>query len=140
MSHPPSSKRESPPTMGPVTKAKGCLTLLLYVAIALGVVAGALVLAVYDPNVTHAQVVFVFMTLVLETILVRMYWRFRKSGKVWLVLGILLLIHIGAYVVILRHVDDIPILSYFLTIPAEIMIANVITKVCFNVLPTKVKL
>lgn len=115
-------------------------SLLLYVGIAVGLVAGILILAVYAPNVTHAQFVFVFMTLILETILVRMYWPFRKSGKVWLVLGILLLIHIGAYVVVLRRVADVPILSYFLTIPAEIMIANLITKTWFNVLPTKVKL
>jgi hypothetical protein len=115
-------------------------SLLLYVGIALGVVAGILVLAVYTPNVTHAQFGFVFMTLILETILVRAYWPFRKSGKVWLVLGILLLIHIGAYVAVLRHVEDIPILSYFLTIPAEVMITAAITKIWLNVLPTKVKL
>jgi hypothetical protein len=113
--------------------------LLLYVGIAVGLVAGILALAVYAPNVTHAQFVFVFMTLILETMLVRMYWPFRKSGKVWLVLGILLLIHIGAYVSVLRYIEDVPILSYFLTIPAEVMITAAITKIWLNVLPTKVK-
>jgi hypothetical protein len=115
-------------------------SLLLYVGIAVGVAAGILALAVYAPNVTHAQFVFVFMTLILGAILIRMYWPFRRSGKVWLPLLILYLIHIGLYVVVLRRVEDLPILSYFLTIPVEVMIANVITKLCLNVLPTKVKL
>ncbi len=80
------------------------------------------------------------MTVLLETILIRMYWPFRKSGKVWLLLGILLLIHIGGYAAVLRRVEDVPLFSYFLTIPAEVMIANVITKAWARVLPTKVKL
>ena len=67
---------------------------LLYVGIAVGIVAGILILAVYAPHLTHAQFVFIFMTLFLETILVRMYWRFRRSGRVWLVLAALLVIHV----------------------------------------------
>ncbi len=115
-------------------------SLLLYIAIAVGIVAAILGLAVYAPNITHGWFTFGFMTIFLGVILAKMYWPFRKSGKVWLALGTLLLVHIGAYVALLRHFEDLPILSYFVKRPVEVMLANVITKAWLNVLPTKVKL
>jgi hypothetical protein len=119
--------------------------LVVSVLVVSGLVIGGILYAFlvperFWPHLTHGWFVFVCMTALLEFILIKMYWPFRRSGKVWLVLGILLLIHIGAYVEVLRHIEDVPVLSYFLTIPAEVMIAATITKIWLNVLPTKVKL
>jgi len=119
--------------------------LIVSILVVSGLVIGGILYAFlvperFWPRLTHGWFVFIFMTIFLGAILAKMYWPFRKSGKVWLALGILLLVHIGAYVALLRHFEDLPILSYFVTIPVEVMLANVITKAWLNVLPTKVRL
>jgi hypothetical protein len=112
---------------------------VLYVTIAVGVVAAILILAVYDPNITHAWFSFFFMTFILAAVLAKMYWPVRRSAKVWLFLLFFLAIHCGAYAVLLLHVDELPSFWYVLTMPVEVMLVLVGTKICLNVLPPKTR-
>ncbi len=118
--------------------------LLLYVVIGIAFLAGILALAFFGQDVSFALLrtwySFVCFSLLLAAVLVKMYWPVRKSAKVWPLLGILFLIHVGVYVVFLRHVQDWSTLWYLLTTPIEVMIIATIVKICLDVLPPRVKM
>jgi len=114
--------------------------LLLYIAIALGILAILIVLAVYVPNVSHGWFIFGGTTTFLVAFLLKMYWPVRSKWKTWPLLGLLLLVHVGFYIVLLHYVQDVPILSYFLSIPIEVMLFQSVVYKAVGVLPPKLKL
>jgi hypothetical protein len=121
------------------------LDLALYVLIGVSlVVVGALwfflVPERFWPNLTHSWFTFIFMTFFLAVLLVTFYWSVRKKTKIWLVLALLMAIHIVAYTLVLRHVEDLPGAWYLLSGPLELMAMVAIVHAWTKVLPRKVDL
>lgn len=74
-------------------------------------------------------------------ILVKLYWPVRKkSWRAWLLLGLLFGMHLAAYILLLHHLQDVPILSYVLTIATEVIVFQAIIYKLVGVLPPKLKL
>lgn len=115
-------------------------TILLYIAIGVGFVAGIIALAAYAPHITHAWFLFVGSTVLLAIILAKMYWSVRKSIKVWLLLALFLAVHCTCYVMVLRRVSDIPTFSYIFSIPIEVTVFAALAWLWLKVNPAKVKL
>jgi hypothetical protein len=116
---------------------------LLYTGVAILVAAGLVAtagLAQSSQKMGHSFYVGACMTALFVGILAKAYWSFRKSLKLWLFLGLVVLIHIGAYIALLHHVEDVPLLFYFLALPLELMATMLATKTFLNVLPTVRKL
>jgi len=116
---------------------------LLYTSVAILVAAGLVAiagLAQSSQKMGHSFYVAGCMTALFGGILAKVYWRFRRSLKLVLVLCLVVLIHIGACITLLHHVEDVPLLLYFLALPIEVMGTMLATKVICNVLPTVGKL
>ncbi len=90
--------------------------------------------------ISHTWFSFVFFTVLLAIVLIKLYWSARKSAKLWLLLAFAFLVHIVAYAAFLSHVQEWPALWYLLTMPVEVMVFAAIIYKCLKVLPAKVKL
>ena len=118
----------------------GIRNLLLYIVIGIGLVTAVLFLAFFLPNISHAWFIFVWATAFLCLFVSRMYWHQRKSGKLWALLVLLLIVHIALHAITFEHLPQFPTILFLFTVPAEIMLVATIVKVCLNVMPGMVKL
>jgi hypothetical protein len=119
--------------------------LVLYVVVGVSLAAAAILWPFILPerlwpHLTRAWFFFIFFTLVLAIVLAKMYWPWRNSVKVWLLLALLMALHIIGYSILLHFAPQLPAISYVFTMPLEVMAINLVTKGSLNVLPRNLKL
>jgi hypothetical protein len=113
--------------------------LVLYVAIGIGFVGVVLALAFYLPSISHTWFMFIWATAFLSVFISKMYWPHRKSGKLWALLALLLIAHIGSYAAIFDLFPRFPAILLLITVPLEIMVVATIVKVFLNLMPASLK-
>ena len=117
--------------------------LLLYAVTGVGIVGGAVLFGVSIPErffPSRAWFVFICATAFLCLFVLKMYWQYRRSAKLWALLVLLLIVHIALYTIIFEHLPQFPTILFLFTVPVEIMLVAAIVKLCLNVMPGKVKL
>jgi len=80
--------------------------LFLYTVIGIALITTVLLLAVFAPNISHTWFIFVWATVFLCLFVSKIYWHQRKSGKLWILLGVLLAAHITLYAIVFGHFPD----------------------------------
>jgi len=114
---------------------QGVRDLFLYIVIGIALITTVLLLAVFVPNISHTWFIFVWATVFLCLFISKMYWHQRQSGKLWILLGVLLATHITLYAIAFGHFPDFSTSLFLLTVPIEIMLIAAIVKLCLNVMP-----
>lgn len=83
---------------------------------------------------------FIVETAFLCLFVAKMYWHQRRSMKLWALLALLLITHVGGYVALLIHVPNFPSALFLLAVPFEIALVATVVKICLNIMPRKAKL
>ena len=81
---------------------------------------------------------FIVATAFLCVFVIKMYWHQRKSGRVWMLLALLLVMHVVGYSILLSYVPHFASAWFLVTVPAEVIASASIVKFCLNVLPKHV--
>jgi hypothetical protein len=110
--------------------------MLWYVAIAPLVLLAIAAWVVYGPEhewITRRWAWFLYFTVALFGLLVKMYWRMRKVGKFWALLFSLFVIHFLGYAAVLNYISRAFV--YLIIMPVEVMLIATIIKIVLNVMP-----
>jgi hypothetical protein len=113
---------------------------LLYIVIGIGVVTGALLLAVFAPNISRTWFMFIGATVFLCMFISKMYWQYRRSAKLWALLILFLVVHIVVYTITFASLRQFPTILFLFAVPIEIMVVAAVVKLCLNLMPGRVKL
>jgi hypothetical protein len=107
-----------------------------YVVISLMVLLGIAAWVVYGPEhewITKQWAWFLYFTIALFVLLVKMYWKVRKPRKFWALLLLLFVLHVLAYAPFLKYIPRG--FLYLLIIPLEAMLIFLIIKLVLNIMP-----
>jgi len=107
-----------------------------YVVIGLLVLLGIAAWVVYGPEhewISKQWTWFLYFTVALFGLLVKMYWKVRKLGKFWAVLLLLLVVQVLGYALLLKYIPRA--FLYLLFMPIEAMLIALIIKLVLNVMP-----
>lgn len=113
----------------------------LYVGIAVSIVGAVVLWPIVLPerfSSSPTWFMFIVATAFLCVFMITMYWHQRRSGRVWMLLALLLVIHVVGYSILLSYVPRFASAWFLLAVPAEIIASASIVKICLNVLPKRV--
>src|ERR1700738_361582 len=114
---------------------QGIRDFFLYILVGVGLVTTVLFLALLLPNISHAWFIFGCATLFLCIFVSRMYWKQRRSSKLWILLTLLLAGHVALHAIVFERLPRFPTFLFLLTVPMEIMLVATIVKLGLNIMP-----
>lgn len=98
------------------------------------------VLTVLHVDLSRAWFILAVATIFLCVIVPKMYWKHRKSAKLWILLGAFLIAHIIGFSVLLKQFPEFPDVLFLVAVPLEAMFVAGVVKISLDIMPQRVKL
>ncbi|MGH9734143.1 MAG: hypothetical protein ACRD8A_06095 [Candidatus Acidiferrales bacterium] len=114
--------------------------LALYVLIAACVFTPLVLLAILHVALNRTWFILAVATVFLCVFVPKMYWNHRKSAKLWILLGALLIAHIVGFSILLERLPQFPDVLLLAAVPLEAMLVAAVVKISLDIMPQRVKL